>query len=253
MYAWGKLGHRVVAKVAENHLTAEAKQLVSIILKGKSLPQISTWMDDIKSDPNKELKRFRTWHYIDEGKQNKKGDLLVGLDFATNILTKRDSFNEQEQFEALAILVHLMGDLHQPLHVGNGLDWGANKCYVNWYSKYRRTSLHKVWDNYLPSSTGLSYSEFAEFIDHVDKDDENRILRGTTRDWMNESRKLHAEIYPESLDGKWHSYCGIPKSQPVPTLSYKYVYRNTPIIEKQMLQAGIRLAGLLNKIASVKS
>ncbi len=249
-HAWGKLGHRVVGDIADKHLTASAKNYVTTVLDGKSLAQISTWLDEIKSDNNKSYKKFRTWHYTDKNKVERKGDVFTGIDYATKVLKDRKNYSKGEQQEALAILTHIVGDLHQPLHVGNGLDWGGNKCIVNWYSKGRKVSLHKVWDGYLPNSEGLSYSELSEFLDHVSAKELALWQSSDISKWVEESRELHQKIYPESKDKVWHSYCNAKKDQPLPTLSYKYIYNNTPVMELRLKQAGIRLAGLINKIIS---
>ena len=249
-HAWGKLGHRVIGKIADDHLSTEARLYVTDLFHGKSIAQISTWLDDIKSDSNPEYKKFRTWHYIDEKKHNPKGDVITAMDYATNILSNRKNSSKQQQQEAVAILAHIVGDIHQPLHVGNGLDWGGNKCVVNWYRKGRKVSLHKVWDSYLPNSEGLSFTELASFLSNISAKEIKLWQSGTVNDWIAESRGLHAKIYPESKDNVWHSYCNASKDQPLPTLSYKYVYDNTPIMEMRMRQAGIRLAGLINKLIS---
>ena len=249
-FAWGKLGHRVIGNIADNHLTPEASLYVKNILSGKNLAQISTWLDDIKSNNSSDYKKFRTWHYLDENKNNPKGDVFTGINYAMNILQNREKYSHDKQKQALAILVHIIGDLHQPLHIGNGLDWGANKCIVHWFSKRRKVSLHKVWDSYLPNSEGLSYSELAKFIDTDDINLEKKLQSTSVKDWVSESRSLHDKIYPDSKDNKWHSYCSPSKDQVLPILSYKYIYLNTPLMEQRMLYGGIRLAGIINKLAN---
>ncbi|MBT4885464.1 MAG: S1/P1 nuclease [Legionellales bacterium] len=251
-YAWGQTGHRVVGKIAENHLSPTAKKTIYSITHGVSLAELSTWLDDIKSD--KDYKKYTTWHYMEitdaasssSVKKSPKGNLIYGISFAIDALKHKG----KDDVEPLAILVHLIGDLHQPLHVGNGIDRGANGCMVNWFGKNRRVNLHRVWDSYLINNRGLSYTELAGFIDNIDDEKVSEIQKNTPVEWALESRKLHDDIYPESLDNNWHSYCHASSGQKVPTISYKYIYHNKDLLNERLLKAGVRLAGILNSIYS---
>ena len=251
-YAWGQTGHRVVGKIAENHLSPTAKKTIYSITHGVSLAELSTWLDDIKSDSD--YKKYTSWHYIeipdvtsyDGSNKNPKGDLISGISFAVDALKHKG----KNDIESIAILVHLMGDLHQPLHVGNGIDRGANGCMVNWFGKNKRVSLHRVWDSYLINSRGLSYTEMAQFIDNIGDDEVSEIQKNTPLEWAIESRKLHDNMYPDSLDHNWHSYCDASSGHKVPTLSYKYIYNSKKLVNERLLKAGVRLAGILNSIYS---
>src|SRR5690554_4572030 len=130
--SWGMLGHRVVGEIASKHLNETAKNKLQAILGHQTLAEISTWMDDIKSD--KKYDSLRPWHYVtipnemkyDQTNINPKGDAIYGVNYVVDALKKGELSPELEK-EYLMILVHLVGDIHQPLHVGNGKDVGGNK------------------------------------------------------------------------------------------------------------------------------
>ena len=123
------------------------------------------------------------------------------------------------------------GDLHQPLHVGNGKERGANRVKIKWFNK--STNLHKVWDEKLLDYQKLSYTEYANFLKL--KFDENicrKWLVGDLISFAHESREYRKVCYDFEGDN----------------LDYKYTFKTRPILDMRLMQAGIRLADLLNKI-----
>ena len=135
-----------------------------------------------------------------------------------------------ERAKALRFLAHFIGDLHQPLHVGRRDDRGGNEILVTWQGEV--SNLHHVWDSDMIDATRLSFSEYAEFIDHA-SDEEIAAWQGSTLlDWIAESGALREQVYDIGFG----------------RLGADYSYRNLPVVERRMLQAGVRLAGLLNSI-----
>jgi len=128
------------------------------------------------------------------------------------------------------MLVHLVGDIHQPLHVGCCDDQGGNKVKVKWFG--RDTNLHGTWDSNMIDDTKLSYTELASYLDEPDQPTINAWQKNSVLDWAGESMGVRKQVY-EFGDGN---------------LSYKYSYKNLPLVKQRLLQAGIRLAGLLNDI-----
>ena len=256
-YAWGVIGHRVVGKIAQNHLNENALSKINEITNGLSLADISVWADEIKSDPDTKYKKFRTWHYIDanlnkgDAKTNikySKDNIISAIYRVTDELRLVHGVTSQDKFESLALLVHLVGDIHQPLHVYDE-HRGANNCYVNWFSPRFRTSLHKVWDSLLINNLKLSYTEYAESLDHITAKKLLNIQNTDAIDWANESKDLHSKIYPEATDKVRHSYCYTNKKDiKLPVLGYRYIYNNRKIVDERLLYAGVRLAGVLNSI-----
>jgi len=158
--AWGANGHRVVGRIAANHLTAEAAAAVTSLIGPEGLGQASTWGDDIRNDPNWQppLKNPSPWHYIsiDDGEtlettaRDPNGDVLEAIGRFTAVLRDGQATRPAKQ-EALRFLVHFVGDVHQPLHVGRRDDRGGNTVKVTLFGE--ETNLHSVWD------TGLVESE----------------------------------------------------------------------------------------------
>ena len=250
-YSWGVIGHRVVGKIAQNHLTENAEKKVNDITGGLSLADISTWADDIKSEPNDRYKQFRVWHYIESPKndaKHAKENILTGIARVTKTLRESRGVTPEERFESLALLVHLVGDIHQPLHVYDE-HRGANNCYVNWFSPRFKTNLHKVWDSMLINNLRLSYTEYAEQLDHVHPAEILKMQSTGAFDWANESKALHDAIYPEAPDKVKYSYCYTGKKYvKLPVLGYKYLYSHRKILDDRLRRAGVRLAGVLNEI-----
>lgn len=248
--AWGQMGHRVVAEIAANHLTPQASEQIYRLTHGHSLAELSTWLDEVRSD--KAATAYASWHFmtwpadgrLDTMPHPPQGDIITS--FHTAQATLQRSTDPQQRQEALAILIHLVGDAHQPLHVNQGDDRGGNTCMVGWFSKHRRIRLHKIWDSVMLNSLGLSYTELAHFLDHSTVDEIASIQASSMEDWLRESHALHAAIYPDSA--VWHSYCMKKNSDSIPVLSYRYIYEQKPIMEKRLLQGGLRLAGVLNQL-----
>lgn len=249
IYAWSKVGHKTVALIAQENLSKDAKNAIAEILSGASLVDISTWADDIKQLQSKRYKSFTSWHYLvavdGEIIPAKHGNLITGLKYSKDILTHRHDYNKKMQYEALALLVHFIADLHQPLHIGNGLDRGGNNCYVFWFGK--RVSLHALWDYYLISSLRLDYTQLASLLSKESINKNINPKRDDILDWVYTTASLRDEAYPMSLDGRYHSYCS-KQANLFPVISKQYIDLAVEKIKLQLYLAGIRLAGILNDI-----
>lgn len=237
-YSFGPTGHRVVGRIAENHLTPEAKKALTAIMGAESLARAATWPDDIRSDPA--YNSTSPWHFvtIEDGQKYeptaealKKGDVIEAIG-RFMLQLKDKSTSREDKILAIRWLVHLVGDVHQPLHVGRGPDRGGNSIDVVWFGE--KTNLHSLWDEGLIVSTKLSYSELAEFIDTVPADQVRAWQNSTVNDWARESVEYRARVYE------------VP--EPDFKGSYKYAYKNVPLVEQRLVQAGVRLAGVLNSI-----
>src|SRR6187402_889784 len=122
-FGWGLTGHRAVGLVAEQHLSSKAKKKLNVLLGQQSLAMVSNWMDDIKSD--KAYDYMEDWHWVtvetgqtyDQSKKNPNGDIIMTLESIIAEL-KSHKLSKEKEIEAIKILTHLIGDIHQPLHVG---------------------------------------------------------------------------------------------------------------------------------------
>ncbi|MFT4801052.1 MAG: hypothetical protein ACI93N_000817 [Flavobacteriaceae bacterium] len=236
---WGKTGHRATGEIAEKYLTKKAKKEIDKLLNGYSLAFVSTYADDIKSDDA--YKKYYTWHYVnfpigstyESHFKNEKGDLIEGINTCIKFLKDENSSNKDKAFH-LKMLVHFIGDLHQPLHIGKAGDRGGNDIKVQWF--YKDTNLHAVWDSKMIDGYGMSYTELAISAQKLSKQQLESIQNGTPIDWMNDSRKLCEEVYTSAEVGE--------------NLRYRYSYEYMDTVRLQLQKGGIRLATILNDIFS---
>lgn len=234
---WGKNGHRATGQIAEKYLTKKAKKKIDKILKGQSLAFVSTFGDEIKSD--KKYNKYYSWHYInmdldetyETAKKNPQGDLVTGINKCVAVLKDKKSSAEDKEFH-LKLLVHFVGDLHQPMHIGQREDKGGNTIQVQWFG--RGTNLHRVWDENMIDDWEMSYLELAENAKDLSKKQVQAIQKGTIIDWVNEVHTLTKEVYKSVKVGE--------------NLRYKYSYDHFGTVRTQLQKGGIRLAKVLNDI-----
>lgn len=268
-HAWGPTGHRVVAEIAQRHLTPVAQAKVSRLLGGRSLADVANWPDELRSDPR--FDKYKPLHFATvkdgvasyrDAEKARCGDLVVAIDAFTAFLRtgsrealysvkaltdKSDGMaqgacNPQETDPispdtALRFLVHLMGDLHQPLHVG-GTDQGGNKVSVEWMDRWK-TNLHSTWDDEMVDFERLDYTEYARFLDRASEADAARWLTGDTISYADEAVAMRSKLYLFPDDS------GTPA---VHKISYKYIGAQRDRMREQLLKGGLRLAGVLNAI-----
>ena len=234
---WGANGHRVVAQIAEENLSSVARELINKLLNGKSLVSVSTFADDIKSDPK--YRKYNSWHYvnIDSDKNygdlvpNENGDIIKAIKKCILILKdKNQSINEKEFY--LKLLVHFIGDIHQPLHVGRLQDRGGNDIKVKWFGK--PSNLHRVWDSEIINSHQMSYSELSNDLPILKKNEIDKISNESIIIWVRESQKISKQIYDDAILNS--------------NLGYNYRYKYIDIVKMRLLKGGLRLASILNSI-----
>src|SRR5262249_51649906 len=150
-WAWGKVGHCAIAKLAGRHLSDRAKQEIKALLEpGESLADASTWADEHR----RELPKTAPWHYVDVPLDEPRYDdrfasdepakgFIVPKIQELRVVLKDRSRPVEERRQALRFLVHLVEDLHMPLHVGENRDKGGNTLQVRWFD--RGSNLHRVW------------------------------------------------------------------------------------------------------------
>jgi hypothetical protein len=144
---------------------------------------------------------------------------------------KSKKFKDGDERMAVRMLVHLIGDIHQPLHVGNGKDRGGNDFKVNWFNE--ESNLHKIWDSEIINYQDLSYTEYADWVDQdifwVESLNDKSVI-----EWALESKKIRVNgLYPDTNNLN---------------LSYDYNFQHIETLNSQLLKAGFRLAMVLNEI-----
>ena len=250
--AWGKTGHRVVAAIADTQLSGLARANVEQILgPGETLDEAANWPDEMRSAPGEFWEKTATpWHYVTLNgiiydHAPPEGDALEALaKFSKTLRDPNASLADRQM--ALRFVVHLVGDLHQPLHNGKCCDRGGNDVKVNWFGK--PTNLHAVWDSQLVDEEQLSFTELAAKLERHMSD--RQLIDWwdiNPRDWISESAEYRDSLYPTAADMPKPKGEKVKKGQPVlPDLSFSYAYRFTPLMEQRLSQAGVRLAAYLN-------
>ena len=234
---WGQTGHRVVGKIADDYLSGKAKREIKRLLNRKSLAFVSTFADEIKAD--KRYNEFYTWHYInmsldenyEDSEKNPEGDLVSGINYCKKIISDNQASDDDKAFY-LKLLIHLIGDLHQPMHIGLKEDRGGNDFKVQWH--YEDSNLHRVWDSDMIEKFDMSYVELAENADVLSKAQVKAIQKGSVIDWVNETHELTRKIYDSA--------------EPEENLRYRYSYHHFKTVRSQLQIAGIRLAKVLNEL-----
>lgn len=270
MLAWGPTGHRVVAEIAQRHLKPAAREHIAQLLGSYSLAEVANWADELRSEPR--FDKYKKLHFATvpdgfksyrDAKPDSCGDIVAAIDalsaflrtgsrndlFTVKALTDKSdgktsgACNPQETDPisaeaALRLLVHFMGDLHQPLHVG-GTDLGGNRVQVNWMNRWQ-TNLHSAWDDEMVDFERLDYLEYARFLDHVSDADVAHWQMGDTIAWADEAVAMRAALYifPDDKAPLTGSHL----------VSYGYTSAQRGRMREQILKGGLRLAGLLNRI-----
>lgn len=237
-FAWGQKGHDVIAFIAQKHLNPGVQEKVEAALGGKSMVYYANWMDDASNTP--EYAYGKTWHYknIDANETyetaavEERGNVVIALNNIISELSAGGLTPEKEALD-LKMLIHLVGDMHQPMHMGRLSDRGGNRHKIKFFN--RPTSLHTIWDTDLVESVHKwSYTEWQEQVDRASEEEIKEIVSGTVNDWAKESYEIAKLIYAATPEG-FNVY-------------YDYLAAWRPVIEDRFLRGGLRLASVLNSI-----
>ena len=238
-FGWGQKGHDTVTAIAERHFTPATKAAVDSLLDGMSIVYWANWLDNASHTP--EYAYSKTWHYknidADENYESaplhEKGDIVRAIYDQVDVL-KSDKSTADEKTLALKMLVHFLGDIHQPMHLGHQSDLGGNRWDVRHFR--RDTNLHSVWDSALVESAHKwSYTEWADQIDRLNPEETVMVLENSNPDkWAEESFAIATSIYNSTPRGT--------------NIEYDYISNWTPVVEGQLLKGGLRLADLLNTV-----
>ncbi len=236
--AWGANGHRIVGAIAQRELSGRTRATVELLLGPEGLAEASTWPDFMRSAPEPFWQKTASpWHFVTvpagktyaEVGAPPEGDAVTALArFAAQVRDRNAPLADRQL--ALRFIVHIVGDLHQPLHVGNGTDKGGNDVKVTFFKE--ATNLHAVWDSGLIDQEKLSYSEWSDWLSA--RLTPQQVIDWGTSDpqvWIGESVAIRDRIYPAK-----------------PDLSFDYVFQNKPAVEQQLSKAGVRLAAYLNRL-----
>jgi len=242
LWAWGMTGHRVIAEIAEQHLSKKAKRNIQQLIGQQKLAYWSNWADFIKSSPDTLINRTGSWHFINTAGHLSFEEFSKSLSespqenlYKAYLKVKEQLKNKNLPFEqrqqALYFMVHLLADAHQPMHVSRAEDLGGNKIDITFFG--RPGNIHRVWDSDLVDNEKYSFMEYAEVLD-FDKRFYKQYTNSTLEQWLYESHQLADMIYQDVAQNN--------------KLSYDYIFKFKQPMETCLLKAGLRLAKELNDI-----
>lgn len=231
--AWGDAGHRIISDIAWLRLSEAAGTRIADILKSETPGDAAIWADGVTRQDGRDT---RTLHHLDvpagrEGIQLERDcpdfECVVG-----GILRYQDVLRSAEepdtQLPALKFVIHFVGDVHQPLHTAFADGEGGTRVRVRFFG--RRTNLHWVWDVGLIERQPPAWR--SDLLRRSQEIDAVQLAAWSKVDplaWARESNRIAGGIpYPEG------------------ELGDSYVAEFLPLVERQLLKAGVRLAALLN-------
>jgi nuclease S1 len=243
VWAWGRVGHRAAARMAESRLTPSALAAVHALLgPGMNIADASTWADE-----RQEIPEADRWHYVNIPIREMQyaprfcqpgGCVVSKIEDFKRILCDPKAGRLQKQ-QALKYLIHLIADLHQPLHVGDNRDMGGNQLQVRFYGN--GTNLHRVWDSgIIERHTDVERVWLWDFDFIANPRMVVKWSKGTPEDWASETLQVAKAAY--CLPG-----AGTPMKSGS-RLGNEYYTFALPVIQKQLAKSGIRIAFVLNNI-----
>lgn len=238
---WGKTGHRVVGEIAERQLTENARQAINEILDGEGLATASTWADEMRSNPD--WRPYDKWHYVNlpldkeyTDIEHTQSNIVVIINRAVAVLKSPSSDKEMKQFY-LKYLLHLVGDIHQPMHTGRYEDYGGSKIKLQFQGRKgskTNTNLHVLWDSNMIDDFKMDYSNMATYLEKTEG--RKKVEQSNVYQWVFESHWHAKDIYKNTKEGDY--------------IGYDYIYQYFPVVKNRLYTAGVRLGNLLNEIFS---
>ena len=252
LLGWGGKGHRIIADIAYSRLTPQARKNVELLLGYEGLASISTWADDIRRQRDETY----DWHFVDipgaangfneqrdcfhpwekhSGARTDHHNCAVDRVQMFSRVLANPAAPRRQRVEALKWVVHLVGDLHQPLHAIEDAHGGNDMklpVFGNPQCGEHECSLHGVWDSELLEHAGLSEREYVLRLQELIRTEHlDRNAGGSPADWANESHEQARTIInhrPASVDQAYYD-------------------ANIHLVNERLALAGVRLAALLNR------
>jgi hypothetical protein len=245
-WAWGRLGHRVISRLAEQHLTPKAKAgIAALLAEGESIADASTWADEQRRD----LPETAPWHYVDvpldepkydpkwSGDDPKKGCVVAKINEFRATLEDPNKTVEEKRF-ALRFLIHCIEDMHMPMHVGDNFDRGGNDTQVSFFDE--GTNMHSLWDGGMIRRVSESEDVWLKELTVLPSLQSNDTTAQTSvEDWATESLWAAREAYQDPTTGM--------RIKSGAKLGDQYFNKNLPVARARLYQAGGRLAAVLNE------
>ncbi|MCH7401498.1 S1/P1 nuclease [Belliella kenyensis] len=235
-FAWGAIGHYVIGKLAEWQMNPATVEKVEKVLHKESISGVGVWMDNIRSD--KKYDYTYTWHWVttvdgeyDPALQEEAGDAYEAFGRLKASL-KKGGLSPEEERDQLRMLIHIVGDLHQPFHVGKPGDRGGNDVKVSFFNK--ETNIHAIWDSDLIEGKKMSFTEIAtELQKRINADLIKKYTSKGPAEWLKEAVAIRPAMYDIPDNGR---------------IGYEYIYKHYHHTEERLIAAGIRLGQVLEEI-----
>lgn len=234
-FGWGRTGHHIIADVAQSIVNQSTNDSITKYLSNETWQAASVWMDELRG--NSQFDYMRKWHFVNM-EQNvayspaiENGDNVVNqLDVAIRNLKNRRNLTPDQVTLNIKVLFHLMGDLHNPLHVGYGYDRGGNDVKVIYNEK--TFSLHRIWDTEIIEAKQTTRSDIMERLQKTKKRKLKRLAKGSAPKWLADSRSALPVVYSLTTD----------------TITTQYLEQGNPIAANLLFLGGVRLGVTLNDI-----
>lgn len=241
VHAWGPDGHKIVAQIAQDKLSPNAVKAIAKIIPNQDLASVANWADSIKSNP--EWVHTKPWHFVDiadhddyeTSEHAPDGDIITAITEMVETLKSTSSSAEDKQ-NALKFIVHFVGDIHQPLHVGRPDDHGGNSIKVMFMG--RSMNLHSLWDSGMIAKQGMDYMQYARFL-------QGQSSFNAPYDLPEIS---FSQIVEEDMSSRKEIYNFKPIDAGPIKLEDGYLKRNLSTMNDRLLKGGERLSNMLNKI-----
>ena len=243
-FAWGGEGHRIVGSIAAAQLDKSTAKLVAELLDDQTVADAACWADEVRSD--RQYDWIKPLHYInvprgatsvDMQRDGAKGEQVVSSIAKYRDILKDTSRPKAERAEALKLLLHFVGDVHQPMHVSYKEDLGGNKLTVTSFGK--KSNMHKVWDTDLIQrrlrDTKGGWATMSADLRQAISEDQRKAWAASTNpaDWANESFAITMQLYAKA-----------PGNDGVDDAYYK---QWSPTLDARLQAAGVRLGTMLNE------
>jgi hypothetical protein len=236
-HAWGHKGHRIIVEIAEDHLTPEARKALRKLMGSDDIVQYATWADGVRHQRPETV----PWHYVnipgdssgyDAHRDCPERDCIVAKIEKCSVILRDQRQSSYDRQEAVTFLVHLIGDIHQPMHaIGDGR--GGNDVpdieFGNALCGFRPCELHSTWDSGLIRHTRFTEQQYVHRLEATIITDHLQAS-GDPEQWANESFR--------DAQAAW--------VDPDTDIDENYFRRELPVLNERLALAGLRLAALLN-------
>ncbi len=236
VFAWGQTGHRVIGELAQMQLTKKTAKKVTAVLSNSTVAMESNWGDFIKSDTT--YREYSKWHYtnIEAGVTRHEFDSLAMLQtrgelvYRIGYLIDELKLNPNDTMK-LKLLIHIVEDMHCPMHMGRPENRGGNSIKIRWFGK--ETNLHALWDDPLIESQKLSYTEYATYLWRTQPQSFTVFNKSLILDWAWETYQNAERVYADT---------------DLTVKSYNYIYKYKSLLDHSLARGGNHLAAILNDI-----